>query len=141
WFGIGRREQRHLIGQFPAPRVAAQAVDGTVSRGRRDPATRVGRHAVGRPPAQGDGERLLYRILGDVDVTEDADQAGNGSAGLQAEDAADLGLVRRGYRVDSAQCAQTSDCRNGRTSIGFMTAAVVLDAQAIAASRSSASMM
>ena len=46
-----------------------------------------------RPPAQRDGERVLDRILGDVDVAEDADQGGHRSAGLLAKDLADLGLV------------------------------------------------
>jgi hypothetical protein len=48
---------------------------------------------------QGDRERLLHRILGDVDVTEDADQGGHRSAGLLAEDPADLGLVEVGCGV------------------------------------------
>jgi hypothetical protein len=51
----------------------------------------------GRPShgqiAQGDGERLLHGILGDVDVAEDADQGGHGSAGRLAEDPVDLGAV------------------------------------------------
>jgi hypothetical protein len=64
-----------------------------VAGGGGDPATRVGRHAIARPPAQGDGEGLLHRILGQVDVAEDADQGGQRSAGLLTEDPADLRLV------------------------------------------------
>ena len=55
-----------------------------------------------RPLAQGDGERLLHRILGDVDVPEDADQGSDRSAGLLAEDPADLGLVDLGCGVSVA---------------------------------------
>jgi hypothetical protein len=109
--------------------------------GRRDPTARIGREALDRPLVQGDGERFLHRILRDVDVTEDADQGGHGSPGLLAEDPADLGLVELRCGVDVAQFAQASDCRNGRTSIGFLTTRVVFDAQASAASRSSASMI
>jgi len=90
---------------------------------------------LARPLAQGDGECLLHRILGDVDVTEDEDQGSHGSAGLFAEDPADLGLVddRHGQASDASA--------NGRISIGALIAAVTFDAQASAASRSLASMM
>jgi hypothetical protein len=97
---VAGREHGHLAEQFPSTRLAAQAVDGGVAGGRRDPASRVGRQAVGRPLAQGDGERLLHRILGDVDVTEHTDQGGQRSTGLLAEDPADLGLVALGGDVD-----------------------------------------
>src|SRR5688572_9201021 len=96
---VGGRERGHLAEQFPSTRLAAQAIDGTVAGGRRDPAARVGRQAVARPLAEGDGERLLHRILGDLDVTEDADQGSHRSAGLLAEDPADLGLVEPGCGV------------------------------------------
>ena len=116
---VAGREHRHLAEQFASTRLAAQAVDGTVAGGRRDPAARVGRQAVARPLAQGDGERLLHRILGDVDVAEDADQGGHRSAGLLAEDPADLGLVERRRGVDVAQSVRPRiRAANGRTSIG-----------------------
>jgi len=57
---------------------------------------RVRRKTVDRPLAQGDSERLLHRILCDVDVTEDPDQGGHGSAGFLAEDPTDRGRVDRG---------------------------------------------
>ena len=62
-----------------------------------------------RPPAQGDGERLLHRVLGDVDVAEDADQGGHRSAGLLAEDPADLGLVEPGRGVNRRARCQASE--------------------------------
>jgi hypothetical protein len=71
-------------------------VDRTMPGGRRDPAARVRRRAAGRPLAHGDGERLLHRVLGDVDVAEDSNQGGYRSAGLLAEDPPDLGRVELG---------------------------------------------
>jgi len=47
----------------------------------------------GRPSHGTCAERLLHGILGDVDVAEDADQGGHGSAGRLAEDPVDLGAV------------------------------------------------
>ena len=41
---------------------------------------------VGRPLLGGDGERLRDRVLGEVDVAEDADQGGGAAAGLTPED-------------------------------------------------------
>src|SRR5438046_940997 len=71
----------------------AQAVDGEHARSRRDPAARIGRDSVARPFAQCDGERILDRILGYVDVTKDADQGGHGSTGPLAEDPVNRGPV------------------------------------------------
>jgi hypothetical protein len=76
-------------------RLAAQTVDGTIAGSRRDPAARVGRQAFRRPLGQGKRERFLHRVLGDVDITEGADQSGQRSAGLLAEDPADRRRVQR----------------------------------------------
>ena len=64
----------------------AQAVDGPVAGGGRDPAAGVRRHALGRPPLGGDGERLRDRVLGEVDVAEDTDQGGGAATGFAPED-------------------------------------------------------
>src|SRR4029453_9692402 len=90
---VAARKDRRLAQQFPSTRLAAQAVYGAVAGGRRDPRAWVGRQAVACPLAQGDRERVLHRILGDIDVAEDADQGSDRSAGLLAEDPADLGLI------------------------------------------------
>src|SRR5438874_1045082 len=79
--------------------LAAHAIDRTVARGRRDPAARVGRQAVARPFPQSGGEGLLHRVLGDVDVAEDADQGSHRSTGLLTEDPADLVLAEPGCSV------------------------------------------
>ena len=47
-------------------------------------------HPGGRPPLDGRGERLLDRLLGDVDVAEGPDQHRDGAAVLLTEDILDL---------------------------------------------------
>ena len=89
--------------QFLSASLAAEAVDRSVAGRGRDPAARVGRQAVARPRAQGDGERLLDCVLGEVDVAEGADQGGDRSAGLLAEDPADCRFVEPGDGVDALQ--------------------------------------
>ena len=115
---------------------AAEPVDRPVAGGGDDPAGGAGRQAVGRPPLEGDDERLLDRLLGDVDVAEEADQGGDRSAGLAAEDPLDLGGVhgrRSSGRLGSSW--------NGRTSTGPWQAAAGLGRPSSrAASRSGALM-
>ena len=55
-------------------RLPAKPVDRPVPGGGEDPATGVRGHPGCRPPLQRDDEGLLDRLLGDVDVTEEADQ-------------------------------------------------------------------
>src|SRR5213076_2103789 len=47
-----------------------------------------------------------HRILGEVDVTEDADQGSDRSAGLLAEDPADLGLIELPCGADVAHAVR-----------------------------------
>ena len=51
----------------------------------------LGRQARRRPALHRRGEGVLDRVLGDVDVPEDADQDGHGASVLLAEDSLDLG--------------------------------------------------
>ena len=74
-----------------AGRLPAQPVDRPVAGGGDDPAGRARRQAGRRPALHGRGERVLDRLLGDVDVAEDADQDGHRAAVLRAEDPLDLG--------------------------------------------------
>jgi hypothetical protein len=83
-------QQRGLGVAILARRLAPQPVDGAVARGRDDPARRAWRQAGVGPALHRGRERVLDRLLGDVDVTEDADQGGHGAAVLLAEDALDL---------------------------------------------------
>ena len=66
--------------------VAADAVDRAVARGRHQPGARVVGRPVARPALGGDRERLLRGFLGEVEVAEEADQAGEDAAPLVAED-------------------------------------------------------
>jgi hypothetical protein len=64
--------------------------------GRRRSLERFGRGSTRRSGAGSNDERLLYRILCDVDVTEDPDQGGHGASGLLAEDPTDRGRADGG---------------------------------------------
>ena len=97
------REHGHLDDEFLSASLAAKAVDRSIAGSGRDPAARVGRQAVARPSAQGDCECLLDCVLGEVDVAEGADQGGDRSAGLLAEDPADRRFVEPGDGVDVLQ--------------------------------------
>jgi hypothetical protein len=97
------RDRGRLDDEFLSASLAAEAVDRSIAGGGGDPAARVGRQAVARPRAQGDGERLLDCVLGEVDVPEGADQRGDRSAGLLAEDPADRRVVEPGDGVDVVQ--------------------------------------
>ena len=76
-----------------------------------------------RPLRGGDREGFGYRVLGKVNVAEDADQGGGAGAGLPSE-----------YRVEGLG----HPCR-GRSSIGPSLAAAAVAARSSAASRSAAS--
>ena len=104
--------------------VATDAVDCAVSGGGHQPRARVGRRPIAGPPLGGDRERLLDGFLGEVEVAEEADQAGEDAAPLVAEDL-----------LEDRYCPLS-----GRTSTEPpMEAAGTRDASSIAASRSSAS--
>jgi hypothetical protein len=115
--GSGASSKRVFAGQRA---VAADPVDRKVARRGHEPAGRpVALPALGR-----DRERLLGGFLGEVEVAEDADQAGEDSAPLVAEDL-----------LEDRYCVTT-----GRTSTAPpMRAAGMRDASSIAASRSPAS--
>ena len=95
-------------------RLPAEAVDGPVAGGGDDPAGRARRQAVRWPPLYRHGERVLYRIFGDVEVAEGAGQDGHRAAVLGAEDVFDL----RGRRGRRAGHQSSVSPWNGRTSMG-----------------------
>jgi hypothetical protein len=53
-------------------RVPAQAVDGLEAAGGHEPRTRVRRHAVTRPLFQRRPERVVQRLLGEIEIPEQA---------------------------------------------------------------------
>ena len=104
--------------------VAADAVDGSVARGRDQPRAGVGRDPVPWPALRGDRERLLRGFLGEVEVAEEADQGSEDASPLIAED-----LFEDRYH---STIGRTSTAPPRR-------AAGTFAASSIAASRSSAS--
>jgi len=82
-----------LTEQLAAAGVPAQPVDRAPPRRCGDPAARVRWQAIPRPDAKRQCERILNRVLGDLDLPEDPDQGGHRPAGLLAEDLADRGLI------------------------------------------------
>jgi hypothetical protein len=66
--------------------VAADAIDRAVACRGHQPGVRVGGRPVTRPALGGDRERFLGGFLGEVEVAEEADQAGEDAAPLLAED-------------------------------------------------------
>jgi hypothetical protein len=81
--GLGLIEQPELRRAAP---IAANAVDRAVAGRRHEPGPWVGGRPLARPPLGGDGERLLSGLLGEIEVAEEADQAGEDAAPLVAED-------------------------------------------------------
>ena len=67
-----------------------QAVDRAVAGGGDDPSGRARRHPGRWPALHGGRERVLDRLLGHVDVTEDAYQDRHRPAVLCAEDTFNL---------------------------------------------------
>jgi hypothetical protein len=119
--GLGHGEQPRLRGERA---LAAQPVDRAVARGGHQPGAGVVGRAGPRPALRRHREGLLDGLLGEVEVAEEADQGGEHTPPLVAEDLLD----QRGYS------------RSGRISIAPpRRAAGIVAARAIAASRSSAS--
>ena len=73
-----------------AGRLPPHPVESPVAGRGDDPGGRVRGQAARRPALERDGEGLLDRFLGDVDVAEVADQGGHRSARLGTEDPLDL---------------------------------------------------
>src|SRR5215470_17326585 len=68
---------------------AAEAIEGTVARGHLQPAARVVRDAVARPPLQRSRERVLGTLLRKVPIARDADQIRDHPPPLRAESVTD----------------------------------------------------
>ena len=72
--------------------LAADPVDRSVPRGRDDPGAGRARHAVARPALEGGREGVLHRVLGELEVAEDAREDRDGTAPLLSEDPLDVRL-------------------------------------------------
>jgi hypothetical protein len=98
--GLGHIEQARLLGECA---LAAQAVNGAIARGDRQPRARIGRRAFARPALRGSRERLLRRFFGEIEVAEEADQVGEDAAPLVAEDLLEQRLpLHQGPHLDRA---------------------------------------
>src|SRR5215207_1067575 len=69
--------------------LAADAVDRAIPRGGNDPRGRVARRPVARPALECGRERVLHRVLGELEVAEDADQNRDGASPFLAEEGLD----------------------------------------------------
>jgi len=81
------REQLRLPRQRP---VAPDPVDRAVAGGGDDPGAGIRGHAVPRPALRRPDERLLHRVLGEVEVAEDAAEDRDRARPLVAEGAGQL---------------------------------------------------
>jgi hypothetical protein len=79
-------EQLRLAGERP---LATDSIQRAVSRGDDDPGRRIRGNAVMRPPEERRLEGVLKRVLGELEVTEDANQGRKDARTLLAEDAVD----------------------------------------------------
>jgi hypothetical protein len=66
--------------------IAAKAVDRPVTRGPRQPGARIGGDPLAGPALGRNRERFLRGFLGEIEVAEKADQRGQNTAPLLAED-------------------------------------------------------
>jgi hypothetical protein len=93
--------------------LTADPVDRPVAGDRDEPAGRVRRSPVARPALHRLLDRVLKRVLREIEVAEGGNQGGEHAAMLLAEEAAEPGGVgRRGYADDTSAGTGTI----GRTS-------------------------
>ena len=78
---IGQRRERGI-----EPGAPAQLVDGLEAPGGDEPRPRLGGHAFGGPALHCGRERVVQRLLGQIEVAEQADQGGKNAARLGAVD-------------------------------------------------------
>jgi hypothetical protein len=80
------REELRLACERALP---ADPVDRAVARRRDDPCSGLPRDAVSRPALERCRERVLHRVLGKVEVAEDADEDRDGMSPFLAEEGVD----------------------------------------------------
>jgi len=91
-----------------ALRLAAQPVEGAVARRRRDPRPGVVGDAVLGPALEGDDERVLHRLLGEIDVAEEADERGDGPTGLPPERGLDVQRTMADQEAEKSMTGRSS---------------------------------
>ena len=87
--GAGSAPASHRIARVVPgleARAAADAVDGLEAPGRHQPGARVGRDAARRPLLERGAKAVVQRLLGQVEVAQQAHQRGEDAARLVAVD-------------------------------------------------------
>ena len=108
-------ELRILMGQRP---ISPEAVDRLMFAHGRQPGAWIGRDAVPRPLAQRIDERLLRKVLGEVEVVRHPRQRCNDAWELHPEDGLGYGGGRIGNRhapIQPPPSALAGQPRTGRT--------------------------
>ena len=105
----------------------AHGVNRLEAAGRHEPCSGIGWHSVGRPPLDRRRERIVHRLLGEIEVAEETDQRGEDASRVGSIDGLDGGCY-----VFISQI--------GRTSMLPQRAPGIFDATWIASLRSRASM-
>jgi hypothetical protein len=91
-------EQLALLGEAA---LAAQPVDRAVAGRGQDPRGGAGGHAGRRPALRRHRECVLHRLLGEVEIAEEADEGGDRPSRLAPEQAVEI-LARSGYEALAA---------------------------------------
>ena len=94
--GVQARQLGQPLGAIGHRPVPAQAIDRPPPRGGRDPRPRVGRDPVAPPHRDRRLERVLHRVLGQLEVAGLPDQGGQHDRPLVAKRARDRGRDRVG---------------------------------------------
>lgn len=88
----------HLLELDGPRRGAAQAIEGTIARRRRQPGAGVAGDAIAGPTFQRPREGVLRALLGEIPVTGDPDQGRDDPSPLLTERPGDGGVNVGGYR-------------------------------------------
>ena len=117
----GCRVEQQLVRQLcllAAKRdLPADAVDRLVAADIDQPGPRIGRRIGGRPALQRHRERILQRVLGEIEIADEADQRRQRPARLVAEYFFDFGWASCGLRC----CRHSGACRRREPSDGNCT--------------------
>jgi len=87
--GVQARQLGQALGAIGHRTVPAQAIDRPPPGGGRDPRPRVGRNPVAPPHRDRRLERILHRVLGQLEIADLADQRGRRNRALVAKRARD----------------------------------------------------
>src|SRR5947209_15526626 len=84
---IGGESCLNIVWQRFKSSTPADCVDRLEAAGRYKPSPRIGGHTIARPLLQSCIERIVQRLLGDIEVAEEAGSRGEARASLRTVDA------------------------------------------------------